>query len=166
MVDGTFHECSSCRRRKATKQYLLRIMHDGLEVRLLKEFSSCRQCVVNAFKRRFVKYQHLIAYSGGAIGLIAWKGFAAEYQEADSTVAILFLDLGILSASADGNWEVVSKANLPLNPMVGNDYIYFKDPTHATAYIKELTVPDQDGWSIRRIGITYTKEELKKLGYF
>lgn len=144
-------KCPSCRENPACETEIVNFEFQGIKVEFRKFGFQCTECVQKDFEKKFSRYAPVaISISNGRID-VSWEAILSLKKKSSKREAILFLliDLGVLSHSSSGNWEVVA-CNLNINPLGGGE-LFFTRREDAEIFAKSDLGAALYPWEIRHI---------------
>jgi hypothetical protein len=144
-------KCPSCGENPAGETEIVSFEFQGIKVEFRKFGSQCVECAQKDFEKKFSQYAPgAISISNGQID-VSWEAVLSLKKKSSKREAILFLliDLGVLSHSSLGNWEVVA-CNININPLGGGE-LFFTRREDAESFAKSDLGAALYPWEIRHI---------------
>ncbi len=124
-------KCNNCKKSEAGKAAWINIEYKGVSAKVFKDGNFCIECTEKKFARDADCFDSFFIVKDGEIKVL-WR-FYDLLQQKEKACRVL-LALGVFSHKAEGNWNVVSKDPLGLNPKVSFSYLYFTRYEDAFSY--------------------------------
>jgi hypothetical protein len=122
--------CFICRKNRAGNPQYISFSHRGLSVKIFKDGLTCADCAKKRWIKDFEENAKEFVYVVDGKPKVNWFRYRERFDRGDfpnqeEKLHLILINIGILSGTAKGNWDLVAQGHICLNPKAFYDCLYF-----------------------------------------